>query len=982
MRLRQALRSGVAAIAIVGVAVPAGAASPTPQVLPKGPLDIRVGKAKAFSRLEFHWTGGARAVSRRDGQQLILRFNRDANPDLARLRIDPPRWIKGAEARHTNGTLELVVTLADDADAKVGTADGVTYVNVFERPAPPEAAAEAAVAEAPASPPRPSPVPAGGVVQMDAKVANGQAVFSFPWANPAGAAVFRRGDAVWIVFDANARIDVSKTPRGVKQFTSVQTLQGDGYVAVRIASPASQPVFATSEGATWVVAIGPGAQGQGGQVRLHRDQAGGPAALKAAVAGATQAFKVGDPAVGDTLSVVTALGPSKGVPSRREFVQMAVLPSAQGLGVESYVEDLGIEVEGDLVRIGRPSGLTLSPASAGIERAEAELGAPQPATMPALIDYANWPKTGSGGFVARYNALLASANDEASKGRESPVTARMALARFLVGSELSFEAIGVLNEVARTHQELLDDPEFRGLRGMARVMARRYKEAQADFSAPILADDPSASLWRSYIASQLAQWPEARSQFAAGVEVFNQFSPAWKARFARGDAQAALALGDLNGANGRIELALADKVEPLEELATRLVQAKVVEAMGHKDRALRIYAAVAGAPSEGLAAPALLRATQIRLEQGKITPVQAVQVYDQLRYRWRGDATELETIRALGGLYLNQGRYREALEALRSVGVRMPDIPEALQLQADLSAAFRGMFLDGLADGLEPIQALALFYDFRELTPLGADGDQMVRKLVRRLVDVDLLDQAAELLRYQADNRLDGVPRAQVATDLATIYLMDRRPEQALQAINGSRTTVLPTALNLERRLVEGRALMDLGRYEHALEVIERDPSREANDLRAEIVWKQKNWPAAGALFEKSLGDRWKTATPLSIEDEGKLLRTGVAYSLAGDDAALARLQQRYGGFYAQARNPEALRIALSGVQSGPLSVADFGKVTADNQAFAGWVGRMKQRLKEKPAPVGTGKAAPPKAAAPAPANPPKQAAAPTAAQG
>src|SRR5436190_869833 len=104
-----------------------------------------------------------------------------------------------------------------------------------------------------------------------------------------------------------------------------------------------------------------------------------------------------------------------------------------------------------------------------------------------------------------------------------------------------------------------------------------------------------------------------------------------------------------------------------------------------------------------------------------------------LRYRWRGDATELETIRALGQLYLAQGRYREALEALRSAGKRLPDLPEALQLQADLSAAFRTLFLDGSADGLEPIQALALFYDFKELTPLGADGDLMVRKLVRRL---------------------------------------------------------------------------------------------------------------------------------------------------------------------------------------------------------------------------------------------------------
>src|SRR6185436_20036527 len=157
--------------------------------------------------------------------------------------------------------------------------------------------------------------------------------------------------------------------------------------------------------------------------------------------------------------------------------------------------------------------------------------------------------------------------------------------------------------------------------------------------------------------------------------------------------------------------------------------------------------AITRASADSLSAPALLRATQIRMELGQITPLQAAGVFDGLRYRWRGDATELETIRALGQLYLGQGRYREALEAFRTAGNRLPNMPQAVQLQADLAAAFRALFLEGQADGLEPVQALALFYDFRELTPVGADGDLMVRRLVRRLVDVDLLDKAAELLK-------------------------------------------------------------------------------------------------------------------------------------------------------------------------------------------------------------------------------------------
>ncbi|WP_304168501.1 tetratricopeptide repeat protein [Phenylobacterium aquaticum] len=978
MSLRRALHSSVAALCIAGVAAPAGLAAPVAQTAPRGALDVHVGEAKDFTRLELHWAGGAQAVTRRDGQTVSLKFNRDANPDIARLKYSPPHWLKGAEARHDGGRLELILTLTDDADVKMGSADGATYVNLFQRVDPPPTAlaandpaaapADAVVAPPPIEPEpeRPNPVPAGGVVHMGAAMSNGQVMLTFPWANPNGAAVFRRGAAVWVVFDAAAIIDVAHAPRGLKQFSTIQAIKGEDYSAIRIASPVGTPIFASSQGGTWTIALGNGPQGQAAPIRIGRDDVGGPAALKAEVAGTTRSVRVVDPVVGDTLSVVTALGPSKGVQMRREYVQMAVLPSAQGLAMEAYVEDLNVQRDGDLVHIGRPQGLALSPVSAQVQRVEAQLGAPQPASMPGLIDDVNWPKTGEGGFLARYNALLQAASDEALKGKDAPVAQRMAFARFLVGSQLSFEAIGFLNDTARANPDMLDNPEFRGLRGMARVMARRYKEAQADFAAPALSDDPSISLWRAYTAAQLAEWPEARSQFLAGSEAFGLFNSTWKTRFARADAQAALALGDIDGANRSIRLALEDRPEPLEELATRLVEAKVIEAQGQPQRALGVYKAIMRAPTEALTAPATLRATQIQLQLGQISPTDAANVFAGLRYRWRGDATELETIRALGQLYLSQGRYREALEAFRSAPQGRSDAPELIQIQADLNNAFRALFLDGAADGLEPVQALALFYDFQDLTPLGADGDLMVRKLVRRLVDVDLLDQAATLLKYQVDNRLDGVPQAQVATDLAVIYLMNRKPEQALQAINDSRTTILPAALNGERRLIEARALMGLGRLDAAEETIERDTSKDGQDLRTEIAWKRKDWPTAGAMFEKSLGDRFKSPTALASDEEGKLLRAGVAYSLAGDDASLTRLYSRYQGFIAQAHNPDALQVALSGISNGQLSVADFGRVTADNESFAGWVGKMKARFKERPAPLG-----PPTrqvAAAPAPA--------------
>ena len=988
MGLRTQFRAGVAAICIACLIAPPGLAETPPpshavaaaahgpapaRAEPaEGPLSVRVAQAKDMSRIEFHWAGGARATVHRNGQTLVLLFSRYARPDMTRLRVDPPHWLKGADDAKVGGRLQITLNLADDADAKTGEADGATFVNLFAvksaetaaaatTPAPAPAAASTPVTPAKLTPPsRPNAIPASGVVKMQAEMTNGHVLLRFPWKAPLGAAVFRRGQAIWIVFDSPARLDLSGAPHGFRQVTDMRAVQGADFAAVRVDAPPDINATAIAEGSTWTVAFASSQADPPEVIKIGRDETSANAGLTVTMAGATKVVWLDDPVVGDRIAVVTALAPAKGLPQRRAFVDLDLLATQHGLVIAPSREDVAVATDGDIVTIGRPNGLTLSPKSALSQIADAgqnavQLQAPQPASLPGLIEFDEWSQTGPGGFIARYDGLQGAVADEVSRGKDAGVKSRMGLARFLIGSELSFEALGVLNMTAKSNQAMLGDGEFRALRGAANAMAGRYKEAQPDLSVGLLADDPASALWRGYAAEKLGQYADARQQFAAGASALFQFDAKWRGRFARADAEAAIALNQYPVADVAIDDALRSQDDPQEVLATRLVQARLLDSEGQKDRALRLYDVLSGAAEPFLSTPAQLRATQIRLQQGQVTPMQAAETLEGLRYRWRGDATELDTVRALGQIYLSLGRYREALEALRSAGERLPDLPEAAQLQADLTQAFRTLFLDGQADGLQPIQALALFYDFKELTPIGADGDQMVRRLARRLVDVDLLSQAASLLKYQAENRLDGVPRAEVSTDLATIDLMNRQPEAAIEALNDSRNTLLPTTLTAQRRVIEARAWLGLGQYDHALEIVESDKSNDVAAIRAEIAWKKHDWAGAGAQFEHLLGDRWRSPAPLSADEEASLLRAGVALSLAGDDAGLARLRGHFQGFVAQSHTPDALRVALSGMDGAQLTSTDFTRAAAENDSFAGWVQAMKQRFRDQGAQASAG---------------------------
>lgn len=900
------------------------------------PVVVRIGANDSFTRVEFSGVVGSRARVRRDGRQVIIRVGSASAPDIARLRVDPPAGVERVETRAAQGASEVVIHLADGAQAVSGQADGAVFINLY------------APGQGPATQPGPA-VPASGVVPVALNSTASQLQLRFEWAAPVGAAVFRRGSAVWVVFDTAARLDLDQNSRRIGPATDVRWAAGPDYVAVRIAAPDNLAVSAQSHGAAWTVILGDVARAPS-SVRVNRDSEAGPTVLSAELAGATRAVWLTDPLAGDRFAAVTALGPAKGFGARRRMVDLTLLPSAHGLGIETATDDLGVTVRGDLVRIGRPSGLNLSPPSDALTPAQARTGAPRRAAYPALI-LADWGATGQSDFSTRRRQLQADAAREAGEAEDAPrapVEARLALARFLVGSGLNHEAIGALNALITASPAMSAEPEVRGLRGAARAAIGRHAEALTDFSGAALSGDPSAAVWRGYIAARQSEWTSARQAFSQGARAIDQFPPLWRARFGTAHAQAAIETGDLSAARALLNYVFSQNAPAPEQLAARLVQARLFELEGQTDRAMAVYRAVSRAPLDGLATPARLGLIRLQTTSGALTPIQAAAELEPLRWRWRGDAVELDVIRTLGGLYLSQGRYREALDALRGAGSRFATLPQAPELQRDLSEAFRSLFLDGAADGLQPVQALALFYDFRELTPVGADGDDMVRRLARRLIDVDLLAQAAELLEHQVSNRLDGVAQAQVATDLAAVQLMNRQPEEALRSLWATRTTLLPSALNAERRAIEARALMELGRYDHAIEVLGSDSSLAARQVRADVAWRRLDYGAAAALYDGLLGDRWRTAqTPLTQAEETWLIRSGVGYSLARQAAPLARLSERYGGFVERARAPDALRIALADSGS-PSSPSDFAGLAARTDTFTGWVSAMKADFRDR----------------------------------
>ena len=215
------------------------------------------------------------------------------------------------------------------------------------------------------------------------------------------------------------------------------------------------------------------------------------------------------------------------------------------------------------------------------------------------------------------------------------------------------------------------------------------------------------------------------------------------------------------------------------------------------------------------------------------------------------------------------------------------------------------------------------------------------------------------------DHRLQGAARAQVATRLATIYLMNRKPDLALAAIQKTRMSDIAGDLRDQRLLLESRAMSDIGRHDLALEVIERMNGPEALRLRADILWAAKKWQPAGEAIELLYGDRWKDFAPLSDQERSDVLRAAIAYALAEEPLGLARFRDKYAAKMSDGPDRHAFEVVTAPIGSTSSEFRAVAGAVANINTLNAFLAEMRKRFPDQPEGTAEQQAAAPQASAP-----------------
>mgnify|MGYP001082923677 CR=1 FL=1 len=307
-------------------------------------------------------------------------------------------------------------------------------------------------------------------------------------------------------------------------------------------------------------------------------------------------------------------------------------------------------------------------------------------------------------------------------------------------------------------------------------------------------------------------------------------------------------------------------------------------------------------------AKAIFKIAQIEYEEKKIDATAALDKMEKALSIWRGDATEAEMLIGYGNLAYENGIYNKAFRAWQNVVENFIGIPEAIVLASDMSKKFVELFSQTeLPKSINEMEYANLFFEFRELTPIGDKGDEIVRKMVNRLVDIDLLDQAQNILNHQIRFRSKGLERNNLIKQLAYLYLVDNKPKEAVE--------ILALPLEIEPDFDESRkfkylkatAYAENEKYDIALTMLKNDLSTNASGIRTDIYWRQRDWAA--------IKNELNLATEIWSESEGKIdqlqekliVKLAVAYEMLNDKGAILRLRKQFFMRFNDGNNKELL---------------------------------------------------------------------------
>ncbi|MCB1783232.1 MAG: hypothetical protein KDI13_04495 [Alphaproteobacteria bacterium] len=776
-----------------------------------------------------------------------------------------------------------------------------------------------------------------------------------------GMAVFSENDRLWLITDVSNHLlepkIIGPTPEIFGDIHETQPSLGTAYM---VTLPQNMKVEGEGSGLMWRIVVSddltlpapilPRRQGvedemeRSGTILWPFEKPG-------------RVIEMDDPLTGQMLKIVTVEDAKQFAGPPQDYVDFEVLSSPVGLVIRPKVDDLSVSITEEGAVVSRPGGLALLPPErAALTMPKDKKGDPkrpyEEDLSPRILNFEQWQVPEVNALDWNKNAILASMHGNTDDGKTEDL---LNLAKMHLANGRAAEAIGFLTYA---HQELpgLDrSPEFLALRGVSNAFDGKYEVGLGDLLNPVLSKYKEISFWKAFSLANLGDWQQAADVLPDNFSAIYDYPGLISHRLALTLAEIELRAGNVDKADELLALLEHDEdtlSDPLDA-AKDYLRGEALRQKGEKQKTVDIWQKLTKGPDDLYRAKAGLALTRLLQENGDIQNKQAIDRLERLRYAWRGDDLEAQINYWLAKDYLDQKDFVKGLMIMRDAAGISADTPLGKRITKEMAEIFANLFLGPDLKNLSPLDTVALYEQFSELTPSGDKGNKMIEKLADHLVTADLLGRAAQLLQHQVDHRLQGENKARVAVRLASIQLLDKKPEKALQSLKKAEEAqnLSPDGPAKDKRtrdiaLLRAKALGLIGQSAQALSLLESlPPGSDVSRLKADVAWQAGFWQDAGeALGDVLLDEKIKSGQTLTDRQSGMILNRAIALSLANDRISLANMREKYSPSMDKTTKAHAFEVITRPRNNGRLADRDtLMSVVAEVDLFKDFLDAYKQ---------------------------------------
>ena len=767
-------------------------------------------------------------------------------------------------------------------------------------PAPqPDKPAVPTVADKPKPEPTPTPVVqeeepnnVARTLQVRSRLVGEELQLIFPWQKRTAAAAYIRNNVAWVVFNNVAKLDLKKTNILLRSGVTIKQIPTNEATVFYIPiSPGAGMEINNIEGTfRWQIKISSGEQSTAEFVppQLHTDPPLKPHVLLPFL-DVAKVVRIKDPIIGDELDVLPVFSAGKGVSPARSFTEFQLLDSVQGLVVLRKSNDTTVDVVRNGVRVSTHQGATITPGLPLPEEVNKEKYANNDSV---LLPFDRWKVKEGLNYVDEID-LVKKQIARSLVGREVDFFLRLAQLHLAYGEAV--EALGYLQNIKRIDPELYIKHRLSALQGAANFLLHRYKDAARNFRVRELKDLEETKFWQVMLDELLGK-PTAQFDYDANYEPFIQYyPPILKQRIGIFAADRYIASKDYNAAlkvfDQLNEHKLINEVADYINYLMGKIALETQKAEDGYDLWLKI---IYGPATEFVKVRAEFALIIETMNRRTITREQAIDKLEGLAMRWRGDNLELAVLSALSELYEEDKNWPEAMRVWRAMDEAFPNTEQAVEASRKMDEAFIAIFDLHETGGLTDLELMFLYTEYRDLVPEDDVGDRIVENLANLMVRLDMLDQAADMLDSRMRYRFEHVDRSKVGAKLAEVYLLDAKPDKALEALQLSVFGVLPEHLLNKRTYLSAEALLMLGRYSDLFLLLKQDTSAEADYYRMQAHWKAKDWRTLADSGELVLKSRSNPTAPLSKMERDTLVKLALAYVALGEHEQSTYLREYF----------------------------------------------------------------------------------------